>query len=63
MSTTFNGAQPVEVSENDAGLVTIRQMSAGGEEQTVMLSLTQAEHLANWCIQYAQTATDSLMEE
>ena len=63
MSTRFNGSLPIEVSENDAGHISIRQISASGEEQEITLELTQAEHLANWCIQYAHTATDALMEE
>lgn len=63
MPTTFNGALPVEIFENDAGLVCIRQVSASGEEQSITLGLEQAEHLANWCIQYARTAIDDLMEE
>lgn len=63
MPTTFSGSQPIDVYENGAGLVCITQTSASGEEQTITLELTQAEHLANWCIQYAHTATDELMEE
>jgi len=63
MSTVFNGVLPIEVSEDDVGRVCIKQISASGEEQTIILGLEQAEHLANWCIQYAYTATDALMEE
>ena len=63
MTTIFKGALPVEVYENDAGQVCIKQISSSGEEQSITLGLEQAEHLANWCIQYAQSATDDLMEE
>lgn len=63
MPTTFNGSLPIDVFANDEGLVCIKQTSADGEEQQITLELTQAEHLANWCIQYAHTATDSMMEE
>ncbi len=63
MPTTFKGAMPIEVFEDDAGQVCIKQISASGEEQSITLGLEQAEHLANWCIQYAQSATDDLMEE
>lgn len=63
MPTTFNGSLPIDVYENDAGHVCVKQTSASGEEQLITLELTQAEHLANWCIQFAQTATDALMEE
>jgi len=63
MPTVFNGTLPIEVYENDAGQVCIKQTSASGEEQMITLELVQTEHLANWCIQYAHTATDALMEE
>ena len=63
MPTTFDGALPIEVYENDAGQVCITQNADSGEKQTIVLGLMQAEHLANWCIQYAQTATDALMDE
>jgi hypothetical protein len=63
MSTTFNGALPIEVAENDAGQVCIKQVAASGEEQTVTLSLMRAEHQVNGRIQYANSATDDLMEE
>lgn len=63
MTTTFKGTLPVEVFENGAGQVCIKQVSASGEEQSITLGLEQAEHLANWFIQYATTATDGLMEE
>jgi len=63
MPTTFNGTMPIDVYENDSGKVCITQIAASGEEQQVTLDLGQAEHLANWCIQYAQSATDDLMEE
>lgn len=63
MPTTFSGRLPIDVYENDNHQVCITQKSDSGEEQRVTLDLMQAEHLANWCIQYAQTATDDLMEE
>lgn len=63
MPTVFDGVLPIEVFEDDAGRVCIKQTSASGEEQSITLGLEQAEHLANWCIQYAHTATDALMEE
>lgn len=61
--STFNGRLPIEVIEDDAGQICIKQTSASGEEQSITLGLEQAEHLANWCIQYAHSATDDLMEE
>lgn len=63
MPTTFNGALPIDVYENDASQVCIKQTSGSGEEQLITLDLMQAEHLANWCIQYAQSATDDLMND
>lgn len=63
MPTTFNGSLPIDVYENDTRQVCIKQTSAAGEEQMITLDLIQAEHLANWCIQYAHSAMDDLMEE
>lgn len=63
MSVIFQGKLPIEVFEDDAGQVCIKQVSDSGEEQSITLGLMQAEHLANWCIQYAQSATEDLMEE
>ena len=63
MPTVFNGTLPIEVYENDEGKVCIKQTSTSGEEQVITLDLMQSEHLANWCIQYAHTATEALMDD
>lgn len=63
MSTVFNGVLPIEVFEDEVGRICVKQRAASGEEQAITLGLEQAEHLANWFIQYAHTATDALMEE
>ena len=75
--TTAHTALPEEVVETTARMLKclghplrlrILDLLERENELTVSevqeaLGLEQAEHLANWFIQYAHTATDALMEE
>lgn len=63
MTEILGGELPIEVFEMDAGLVCVKQKSATGEEQTILLKLDQMERLASWLIQYAQTDRENLAEE